>query len=301
MNIALLNKVVPRKNIQQLRAGKRYVQILLSDFTQHPPIFVYSMPKSGTSTIWKTLEAITPRHVYKLHRLSDEGLKLINERESLSRNKQLIDINKVSSLVRRKIDHTPNVRWDIVTSTREPISQAISGLFQGIDVHHPYLINEQGTVDVDKAMQSLTKKFSEFDENRDPEKTWYSIVWFDWELKRLFDIDVYASPFRHEQGYMIFENLKARVLLIRAEDLNHSLNPGLSEFLGVNDSFEMKQANLGSKKDYLEEQAFYDAYKYIKSNFKVSRDICEKIYSTKYARHFYSEQEREQFIQKWSV
>jgi len=300
MNVAFLNRVLPKGFIQQLRVGKRILQVIRSDFSKNPPILVYSMPKSGTSTIWTTLKGTTSQKVYKLHHLSDDGLKFIQQENSLSKSKKLIDINVVASLIRKKIDRNPHICWRVITSTREPIAQAISELFQGIDTHRPFLMTDQGSVDVEKAMNFLTEKFTTFDESRNSYKSWFSLVWFDWELKPLLDIDVYSSPYSHNKGYAIFESSKAKVLLIRVEDLNRSFQNALNDFLNANESFEMKQSNLSSRKEYREDQAFYKDYQYIKNNFKISRDICEKIYSTKYARHFYSEDECRQFIQRWS-
>ncbi|MEM9451373.1 MAG: putative capsular polysaccharide synthesis family protein, partial [Cyanobacteria bacterium P01_E01_bin.6] len=286
--------------IQQLRTSKRILQVKISDFRKNPPIFVYSMPKSGTSTIWMTLGELTSNNIYKLHRLSDEGLMLSREKRKTKKMRKLIDITSVSFLVREKIDQNPDVCWQIVTSTREPVAQAISELFQGIGTHHPYLLTDKETVNVDKVIQFLQNKLSTFDEHEEPEKSWYSMVWFDWELNPLFDVDVYSQPYRHDQGYMIFQNSRARVLLVRAEDLNRSFNAALKEFLNRSGSIEMRQANLASNKEYREEQKFYDAYRYVKSHFKVPYEVCEKIYSTKYARHFYTEEERASFIKKWS-
>lgn len=301
MKITFLNKILPKHVLQQLRLGKRMLRVAISDFHKAPPIFVYAMPKSGTSTIWMTLRNVTPRKIYKLHKLSDGGLKLSREKRALRSRQSLIDIDSLSFLVRDKIDSTADVCWEVITSTRDPISQAISELFQGIDVQHPELLTGQGDVDSDKAIQFLQDKLSSFDEFQNPERTWYSMVWFDWELKSLFDIDVYSQPYNHDQGYMIIENHKAKVLLTRLEDLNRSLQSALSDFLGIHDSIEIQKANLGSKKEYREDQAFYDAYRHVKSHLKVPRDVCEKIYSTKYTCHFYTHEERMQFIQKWSA
>ncbi len=290
-----LDLSLPEIIIQQLRTGYKILQVMSHDFQSDPPLIVFSMPKAGTSTIWLTIRDACPRRkIYKVHKLSEKGIDLALKKRKSHKNPKLFGIDSLSEVVRKKINRASNIQLKVITSTREPIAQAASRLFQGISNQQPQLIDDFGKVKVDDAVSFLKDKFENFDEAYQPELNWYDIVWFDNELKPVFGIDIYEKPYDFEAGFSIIRNEKAEVLVIRAEDLNKSLNSALSSFLNLQQPLEIKKTNIADEKQ------FRDAYQYVKKNLIVPRKTCEKIYSSKYARHFYTDAERERLIDYWS-
>jgi hypothetical protein len=83
-------------------------------------------------------------------------------------------------------------------------------------------------------------------------------------------------------------------LVLRLENLDNSFKTAVNQLFSTNFSFNSLQVNVGKNKKHAE------AYEFILRNFLLPRDLCKKIYSSKYARHFYSKAERQAFIRRWS-
>jgi len=112
-------------------------------------------------------------------------------------------------------------------------------------------------------------------------------------MKTVFDIDVYAQPFPTHQGYKIFRDQKRMpLLLIRLEDLDRVAGQAAKEFLGI-ENFSITKSNVGAEKQYA---TLYSDFKKI----PLPTEFLEKKYATKYAKHFYTDDEIEKFYKKWA-
>ena len=78
------------------------------------------------------------------------------------------------------------------------------------------------------------------------------------------------------------------------EDMNNTFNEALSGFLNISKPIIMEKANIGKKKKYSND------YKSVVGNIKISDQICDKIYQSKYVQHFYSSEMIDSFFKKWS-
>lgn len=248
------------------------------------------MGKVGSKTVHRSLQnADLPNPIYHIHTLSHDGIKRYQEyRRSLG---EPVDGSvKFKEMFLKKIDkNKAKVHWRIITLVREPISRAISGLFQDVEQHYPVLIDENGRVKKSHAIELLQEKFGSFDESTD-----YVCTWFDRELKSVFDIDVFAYPFDHHDGFTIIRDNNIEVLILRLEDLSRSFNNAIAEFLDLEKPIQILEANVGKDKWYSEE------YGYVLENLTVPKSVCTRIYSSKYAKQFYCESMRNELIQKWS-
>lgn len=168
----------------------------------------------------------------------------------------------------------------IISLVREPIARRISEMWQGIPYADRY-VSGADFYDVENYYfnEGIQGALSEFE-------------WFDTQLKKLFRIDVYAHPFDREKGYTIIKQGRIELLLLKVEKLNE-LNDVVGKFLDI-DQFHLCNDNVGRKKPYR-----YALQEY-KENFTISREMLESIYENKYVKHFYSEQERAEFYQKWT-
>jgi hypothetical protein len=116
--------------------------------------------------------------------------------------------------------------------------------------------------------------------------------WYDTQMKPVFDIDVYAQPFPHHQGHEIYHGKNnSRLLVLRLEDLNRVGQKVLGDFLDL-EQFELVQANVSEQKGYA------DLYREFKK-LPLPASYLEKMYSSTYARHFYTDEEIHSFYQKW--
>ena len=121
--------------------------------------------------------------------------------------------------------------------------------------------------------------------------------WFINELKPNLQIDVYKHPFDHQKGYQIIEENNIHLLIIRLENLNDVWETATLDWLGeerlARGPIALRRENEASNK------IIANLYKEVKASIKFDLELIEKVYSTQYAKHFYSEEELYQFKQKW--
>jgi hypothetical protein len=118
------------------------------------------------------------------------------------------------------------------------------------------------------------------------------LVFFDREFKGVLGIDVFSSDFPKPKGYKIYEQELADVLLIRLENLDQCASKAFQEFLNV-DGFTVIRKNIASEK------AYYPIYRKFLESVLLPDSYIDEMYASKYARHFYSEQEIDAFRAKW--
>lgn len=253
---------------------------------------LYQMGKVGSTSVHDALlgaELDTP--VYKVHFLSDQGIAHGEKfhQETLKNPWEETPHIKTTKLVREAMAADPDLRLDVVTLVREPVRREVSEFFQYVEALHPELLDEDGRLKTQRAARVLQARFMFYNESNN-----YTCRWFDMEIKELFGLDVFAYPFDHEQGYTLIEEGNVRLLILRLEDLDQTLNPGLRKLVGPGYKDWEGRANVGAKKDR------GGQYKELVSNFRLRRPIAEKVYGTTYARHFYTEAERDDLTARWT-
>ncbi len=293
----LIKAIMPKPLMRRLWLANKFINATFHNVTAAPPLLIFAMPKTGTSTVEATLlQSQVQRAVYKVHRLSHEGIQLSEERLARTNTTRFFTILRLSKIIRSKINANPDVRWQVITLVREPIAQAVSGLFQGIEYHHAQLIHADGTVDIDAAMEFLKDKFEGWAQGTSEiAEAWYDIDWYDREMKPVFETDVYDYPYCHDDGFTIIRNDRVDLLVTRAEDLNRSFGRAIAEFLNLSSEVRMRKENLGQDK------RFYEAYTTIKQRLRLPREVCDAIYASRYAQHFYTREERAKFIEMWGT
>lgn len=192
----------------------------------------------------------------------------------------------------------------IISGVREPISREISAFFQFLAVSDTFLLDYNysfedaislyllGTVykgawnnDIyirqgcNNYLLSNIKYGNEFD-------------WFDLELKKYWNIDVYEEKFNQKQGYKIYKNKNIEVFVYQLEKLSN-LEEELRRFIGQ-DNFTLHKINTNEEKNYY--KLYHDTLDVIKLpqkffNFYYSQNL--------YFQHFYSLEDIDNFRKKW--
>lgn len=257
------------------------------------PILIYQMGKVGSTTVWQSLLhayeeigiQVLIRHAHALTDFDFLRQKVLQERPNPSSSlNSLAEYEKL----RKYIDEDKTVHWNVVSLVRDPIARNIGTFFQNLSELIPDWRQRyaDGQLSNDELQQWLirTSTISDIPEQ-----------WFDQQVKQLpaLGIDVYAENFPHEAGYKIYPgNSRASLLLLRLENLNDCAARAMHEFLGL-DGFSLHNANLGEEKEYAE---IYRAFK----NQPLPMEYVQKMYSTKFARHFYTEAELASFTRRWT-
>lgn len=288
------------KNPDLARAYYHYRLHRRSLHCQGPPLLIYQMGKVGSLTIQSSLRAINlDMPVFHVHFLTPDRVeKTEKERRKYLGTKKMGLLEHVwqyqylRKQMERRLD---GKKWKIVTLTREPISRNLSTFFENLEVESLdagrwYKIQSdyygfEIVCDIED-MGELTQLFFEKLHHDRP------LVFFDEELKGVFGIDVFSSEFPTSRGYKIYEGERADVLLIRLEDLDDCARDAFREFLNI-EGFTLIDKNVGSAKVYA------PLYKKLKKSIVLPDAYVERMYRSKYMRHFYSEKEITRFRTKW--
>jgi hypothetical protein len=275
----LLGSLRARRAAAALNDGERGPRALL----------VYQMGKVGSATVERALDRLElDRPVIHVHFLSTRHLDVVAGGRSCGFFAP--PEPKLGWALRRRIHELgPRIRCDIVTLVRDPIAREVSGLFQNPERAPVDLRGDCAGWDVSRAVGHLKQRL-DHDYACD-----YAHGWFDRELKEVFGVDVFAQPFDAQRGYQVIEGERARVLVLRLEDLDATLARGLSELLSREVTLpEASRHNVRTR------TADGRAYAAVLEALRIDRAVCERIYAHRFARHFYTATMLEDFTRRWS-
>lgn len=262
------------------------------DTLRNTAVIIYQMGKVGSTSIHNSLEeASLQLPIYKVHFLSDEGMAHAVEfhQKTLKIPWENTPHIQTSEFLRDKIQTDPSSQWKVITLVRDPIMREVSEFFQYLHSMYPELLDEAGNIEKERAIKLLQTRLMFYN----PEKN-YTCRWFDMEIKGMFGLDVFAHPFDTDKGYAIQQHGNVELLILRLEDLNENFSEAIGQFLALTSPLALIRSNVRA------EQKRGSTYEQVRQELTLRESVCRKIYSSKYAQHFYSPAEIEQLIQKWS-
>jgi hypothetical protein len=254
---------------------------------QSKPLLVFALPKVGNTTVVRALvrAGLEP---YRAHFLSDgyffRALGHLQLAGDEARVQELIEWNES---FRKKVAAGFEGRGcNIVSLVRDPLARTVSYFFdttsmKGTDIRRRW---EDGSLDVD----DIVRRFMGHDDHFAP------LEWLDSEMNAVFGIDTFAEPFPREAGYRIFRKDNISLLLLRLEDLTRCASGAFREFLGI-DTFDPRPENVRGDS---ETAALYRVFL---DRLRLPREHVDRMYDSKLALHFYSEQELESFRARWRI
>lgn len=240
------------------------------------------MGKVASSTIENSLSKqfkITHTHSLFKNYITGEQFNLNNP---IKKRDHKFIMGKMISIYLKKIKRDVK----IITLVRDPIARNISMFFQ--DLH--LLLNDEFTGNARTEYQ--TGNFFEYFFHKKINHFYFN-EWFDKELLKALDINIYNYSFDKEAGYKIIKKDNISILIIKVEKLNQLENE-IKKFTGYSD-FELVRTNSANRKWYSE------IYKNFKNNVKFDENLINKIYTTKFVKHFYSENEIKKFKNRWQI
>ena len=269
-----------------LKKGICLSKVFANSLKPHRPILVYQMGKVGSSAIYHTLlRNLRSYPVYHLHFLSDNGISWLETR--FRNNKSILPgLHYYNAKYVRK--HL--ARWKeegrvfVVTMVREPIIRNVSAFFQSINAYIPdFAVPNEISNDYIKHLIDIF--LDKFDHN-------FPLDWFDQEINTVFEIDVYSNPFPFSKGYEIIERGNVTLLIIRCEGISKFSNHAFRDFLGI-DNFHVITKNRSEDKKYS------DLYKTFRQFIALPDSYINRMYDSKYSKHFYSADELADFGKHW--
>jgi len=254
-------------------------------------ILVYSVGKVGSGTIYKSLrESAWRGAVYHVHYVTQEGLDDAEKQRSrvVFRGPGIVPHAVVGQFLYERLQRglSPE-KLKIVTSVRDPVAGEISSFFENLMWHPDFDLQKIGSVPDGLVVTELLGLFSRClnDDSR--------LFWFDRELKRALQVDAYATPFPKSRGFLVYRGPHPDTLVLKLEKMNQCAEEAFKEFLGL-EHFSLKLSNLASEKKY------HNLYQKFRESVRFSEAYLDKMYSSQYARHFYTEEEIHKFRKRWS-
>ena len=255
----------------------------------YPPILIYQMGKVGSSSIRKSLQNLNLQNpIAYIHYLSWSSIQSVEQYYLKQSTSEVPSHIQFSKEVRKMIDQfLGKIRFKIISLVRDPVARDISSTFQNIEIGLPQLLNMDTQKATDEVITYLVNAFKKFDESQDEVCTW-----FDNEIRDIFQFDIFSIPFNTSRGYQIYSTLYSDILVIRLENLIECCQEAFYKFLGIQ-NFSLLNENTGKKKWYA------DIYQKTLSEIIIPEKILKKIYQSRFSKHFYTDLERSNFIQKW--
>lgn len=254
-----------------------------------PPVLIYRMGKVGSRTVYTSLKAAAvAQPVLAVHFISDDVHTLRRRRGNEHPGDAIPLHYLLGAAIGDELRRRPGAPCQVISLVREPIAFAVSNFFQKPQLARENVWTDRGEIDADKAVSYLTKKF------RRGGGTNYIDNWFDRELKGVFGVDVYATPFPVDRGYAVYQRGSVEALVLRLEDLSEKGPQVLADFLGLDGPVPLIRSN-----DRLQSRDAA-AYRRVIERLRVDRRSCEKMYACRVARHFYGEDMIGKFVSHWS-
>lgn len=290
----LLKRLLGEANYFTVRAYYHYQFDKLRGKT---PLFVYSMGKVGSTTIANSLNILELERemkIYQPHFLSPKGISLLYQLHEngyggpdkfTSRVNNSLAVNRVVGKQVRK-GSPRDMKFKVVTLVRDPVATNISGFFHQY-CWWPSDLQRRCREEPASCLEDLIDRFFSHYPHNVP------IEWFDMELAPVFGVDVFSERFPKEKGYQILQGERAEVLILKLEMLNESAADAFLNFLGI-DNFALVKDNIGGDKWY---GAIYNRFKEI---IPIPDSYLNLMYQSKYTQHFYTDEEINAFIFRWS-
>jgi len=222
-------------------------------------VFIYQMGKVGSISLARSLKAIPGNNlqIYRGH-----GISFHNQFKHL-REKSLY----------------------IISPVREPIGRNISAFFQnlkrdtGLDV--PELSKRTST----QLRGLFLKKYKRHD---------LPLYWFDKFILKNFNIDVFATPFSHKEGFSTYSRGRINLLVIQSEIDDNKKEKIITDFLGLEKPLRLIRTNVGDQKNYA------SLYSLFKNEVWLPSEYITKMCESKYFNYFYDEETIESVRSRWA-
>ncbi|NKN33373.1 putative capsular polysaccharide synthesis family protein [Marichromatium bheemlicum] len=252
-----------------------------------PALLVHQMGRAGSMTTVNTLRAAgLGMPVFHTHWLNPVNIRKRLDRFAGAPERRLpLNVRMARRIGQELQQHGPHHRpWHLVSVFREPVARNLSVYFLSIEDFIPDFFDRhaRGALGDAEILETFLERFP----HDQP------VCWFDEEIRDTFGIDVYAQPFPIARGYQIIRQSDIAVLLIKVERLNDCYAAAFAEFLGV-DVPRLEQTHV------TEEDPAYSMYKDFIANVQLPTDYLDRLYDTRFARHFYGETEIARLRHQW--
>jgi hypothetical protein len=275
----------------------------------NPWLLVYTMGKVGTNTINGSIRKyLNSYNSFHFHWLRPENLRkdeyfhrfFYETGRELRGGKEILpDYIIKGYYLSENLDNylSERSKVKIITMTRDPLARNISSFFENLPLFFGYSVRDNLR---EKSSETVVAELGELFKEDFIGKNGINfldcdpLTWFDTELSKVFELNVYKSAFPWDKGYTLLTNQNTELLIMRLEDLNHCYSEAMSEFFDNGEAIHLESANVAEDKDYA------DVYSLFKEKIQLPAGYIDGLYQSKYATHFYSQNELQRFREQWT-
>ncbi len=234
---------------------------------------VYQMGKVGSTSIQRSLLAQGCRS-YHTHDLGYGGsVSAALLKGSMVQARRRYMAYRLTRLLRDDVRYE---RVKLITPVREPVARNVSAFFQTLPIR---AVREQ-------SVAGLQRRFIETYKHTLP------LDWFGRKFRPAVGVDVMASGFDAEQGWVCLAGPRVSVLVLKCE-LSDAVKAGcVGDFVGV-EGFTLGRDNAAGDK------AVAGVYRAFCDSLVLPGDLLERMMGAAYTRHFYTEAERAAMAARW--
>lgn len=254
-------------------------------------ILIYQQGRVASTSVYESLTLLNLRQrLYHVHLLSAEKA----DKKIIAANKKKQKVPRylyTGKYLAESFSKDKEKNWHIITIFREPISMLLSVYFLNAERAFKHVNFDQ---EDELVKAEMIKEFKAVCENDDPDN-WDICNWYDDIFKNEIGIDVFDFEFNKERNYLVISQENVQSLLLKFESLKDNFSYACSDFLDIKEADELTLLNSNVHKN----NKLSNHHQYIKNNLSLSIDALDRIYNTKFVKHFYSEKEIENFKEKW--
>ncbi len=265
-------------------------------------IIVYQMGKVGSTSVWKSLEALHLNiPIYHVHGMTHQSVakQIQKSQERFKKLRSIYYEISHAEYLRHQLDHQKITSpWQVITLVRDPIAQTLSSFFQALEMKFKLGTDESGSTShqaQEQLLNYITQSFYDRYVNN-PDRD-HPFAWFNQEMKTSLGIDVFseASSPRAQTAsdYYIFSGAIAHVLLLKLESLNEVSKQAFQDFLGI-ENFTLITSNLGTQK-----RRYGSLYKEFTKRVALPESYLDRMYRSPMVKAFYSDAEIDGFYRRW--
>lgn len=169
----------------------------------------------------------------------------------------------------------------VITLVREPVANNISMFFELFD-HYTGTQADRADLDVDTVIRIFLERYVHG----------RPLTWLDSELKRTLGIDVFRYAFPRHLGSTVIHEDNRSLLVLKCELDDVAKGRAIGDFLGLDD-FEIVRSNVTADRPHAR------LYAEFKRRIRLPGALLDEMYESKFARFFYSEEERARCRERW--
>lgn len=253
------------------------------------PIFVYQIGRCGSTTTWRSLEAVTDAVVLRNHYMTDdprwdENIKAIEKQHNLKFHlRKWSKVNYIDKVMRAN----DGKRWKVICTIRDPGTRSMSRFFHS---QHGYLRHGREEP-LEETLAVLAKRYKKMQDQQVKEMS----AWFGNNLTPFTGINILDHPFSTEKGYTIYEGDEHDVLVLRLENIDTTAKDAFREFLGL-DNVPIIHSNSTNVAEKGALKPFYNEFKEV---IEPDLEYLDRLYSLDWVVHCYSKEEIKKMKAHW--